>query len=67
MLYSQLNHYFSVNFTINLEVKIRLGVQHNETFREWHEMPGRDATLVKTNGSKASSLFQKVGNITSNS
>ena len=40
----------------------REGAQHNETFRGWHEMQRRDTSSVKTNGSKTSSLFDKVSN-----
>ena len=40
-------------------------VQHNETFRGWHEMQRRDTTPVKTNDPKMSSLLEKVGIITS--
>ena len=30
-----------VNFTINLEVTIRVGTQRNETFISWHEIQNR--------------------------
>ena len=43
----------------------RVGAQRTETFRGWHEMKERDTAPVKTNGSKTSSLFEKVRNITS--
>ena len=55
-----------INFTFSLELMSRVGPQH-ETFRGWHEMQNRDKTPVKTNGSKTSSLFEKVSNITSTS
>ena len=53
-----------VSFTVNLEVMSRVETQRNETFSWWNEMRRRDATPVKINGSKTSSLFEKVGNIT---
>ena len=65
MLYSQRNLYFKVNCKINTEVMIKLGVQHNGTFTEWHEMQRNDATRLKTNGSKMRSSFEKLGNTTS--
>ena len=37
----------------------------SETFRGWYEMQRRNITTMKTNGSKASSSFEKVGNIIS--
>ena len=40
----------------------REGAQHNETFGGWHEMRRRDTSLVKSNGSKTSSLLDKVSN-----
>ena len=40
----------------------RVGAQHNETFKGWHEMYRRDTSSVKSNGSKTSSLFDKVSN-----
>ena len=56
-----------VDFTINLEVMTTVGAQRNETFRGWHEMQRRDASSVKSNCSKMSRSFEKVGNITSTS
>ena len=56
-----------ISYPIILEVMSRVKAQHNETFREWHEIQRRDTTPVKTNGSKTSSLFENVGNITSTS
>ena len=40
----------------------RVEAQHNETFKGWHEMHRRDTSSVKSNGSKTSSLFDKVSN-----
>lgn len=42
----------------------RVGEQQNETLRMWHEMQKKSSTPVKTNNCKASSLFDKAGNIT---
>ena len=53
-----------VSFTVNLEVMSRVETQRNETFSWWNEMRRRDATPVKINGSKTSSFFEKLGNIT---
>ena len=39
----------------------RVGAQRNDTFRGWHEMQRRDTAPVKTNVSKTSSPFEKVG------
>ena len=40
-----------VSFTVNLEVMSRVGAQHNEIFRRWHETPRSNTNPVKTNGS----------------
>ena len=40
-----------VSFTVTLEVMSRLGAQHNETFKRWHEIQRNDTSPVKTNGS----------------
>ena len=50
------------SFAINLEVRSRVESQHNGTFRSWHEMQRKDTTLVKANGCKTSSSFEKAGN-----
>ena len=47
-----------------VEIISRVGAQSNQTFQWWNEMRRRDAASVKTNGTKTSSLFEKVGNIT---
>ena len=44
-----------ITFRINLEVRSRVGTQHNETFRAWHRMQGSDKTPMKVNGSKTCS------------
>ena len=54
-------------FTTKLEVVSRVGAQFNERFREWHENQRRDTSPMKSNGSKTSSTFEKVGNIRSTS
>ena len=44
----------------------RVKLQCNETWHEmWHEMQSGNTTPVKTNGSKTSTFFEKVGNIIS--
>ena len=48
-----------VNFTIYLEVTIRVGTQQNETFISWHEIQNRALKYI--------TFFDKVGNITSTS
>ena len=53
-----------LSFTVNLEAMSRVETQHNETFRGSYEIRRRDTTPVKTNGSKTSSTFDKVDNIT---
>ena len=45
----------------------RVGTQRNETFDGGIKMQRRDTVLVETNGSKTSSSFEKVGNISSSS
>lgn len=55
------------NYTINLEAMGRSGAKRNETFRGSHEIHRSDTVSAKTNGSKSSSLFEKIGNITSTS
>ena len=51
-----------VSLTIHL-----VGAQANETFRGLYKIQRRATNPVKTNGSKTSSSFKKVGNITSTS
>lgn len=41
-------------------VMSRVGVQHNETFRDWHQMQRRNTTSVKLNISKTDRSFEKV-------
>ena len=48
------------SFTINLEIRSRVGGQHNETFRARQERQRRDTTPVKTKGFKRISLFEKI-------
>ena len=43
----------------------RVGAHRNETSRGWYEMQRRDTTPLKTNGTKMSSSFKKVGSIKS--
>ena len=46
------------------------GWESNKTFRvakKFHEMQRRDTNSMKTNSSKANSMFEKVGNIKSTS
>ena len=50
-----------------LEVMSRVGAQQDEAFRDQDKIQKKDITSVKTNGSKTSNLFEKVGNITSTS
>ena len=53
-----------ISFSIELEVMCRVGAHRNEPFRGMHKMQRRyKKTPVKTNGSKATSSFEKVGNI----
>ena len=56
-----------ISFTINIKVMSRVGTQRNETFDGGIKMQRRDTVLVETNGSKTSSSFEKVGNISSSS
>lgn len=53
-----IHNYLTVTFTIKLEVMSTVGAQQNEIQR-------RDTTLVKTNGPKMISPFDKVGYLTS--
>ena len=53
-----IHNYLTVTFTIKLEVMSKVGAQQNEIQR-------RDTTLVKTNGPKMISPFDKVGYSTS--
>ena len=45
----------------------RLGAQGSEIFRWWYEMQRCYKALLKGNGSKASSLFEKVDKFSSTS
>ena len=56
-----------ISFTINLEAMSRSGAKRDETFRGSNEMHRSVTVSAKTNGSKTSSLSEKIGNITSTS